>query len=328
MGVHNDEEYLRDAIDSILSQSFEDFEFLVVDDASTDASTEIIQSYDDPRLRLLSNEDNKGLTRSLNEALEVARGTYIARQDADDRSHPDRLRRQVESMETHPDVAVLGTGVEIIDTEGNRINRRRVLTTPSLEDLQLKNHVIHGSVLMRRDAVEDVGGYDELFRYSQDYDLWLRLAKTYKIRNLRDPLYSLRLHDESVYFARKEQSLLYALLARGRSTGEFGAETVDYIRRTNINSLKNELSEAQRREFHTRLATVYLRYGHPEQAREESSRGMALSKGISSAYLTYAFTYFPPCLLTELHNGVRLALNAKVFMRNTLTDYLTGLGWS
>jgi glycosyltransferase involved in cell wall biosynthesis len=321
MGVYNAEEYLEAAVDSILEQTFDDFEFLIVDDASTDESAEILAAYDDSRIRILRNEENEGLTWSLNRALDAARGTYIARQDADDLSDPDRLRRQIEYMDSHPGVAVLGTGAEIIDEDGDRLNRRCVLARPTLTDLHKKNHIIHGSILARRAALEDVGGYDELFRYSQDYDLWLRIAEDYEIRNLPEPLYALRVHDESIYFSKRERSILYALLARGRSTGEFDTEVVEYIRKTDIDNLKGEFSREQRREFHTRLAKVYLRYGHREAAQQECQQAAALTNSVFSTKLTLLLTYVPQFTIRILRDSIRFFLNVKVSLQNFIRRY-------
>src|SRR4051794_29608800 len=109
LAVYNGERYLREAIDSILGQTFQDFEFLIINDGSTDSTREIILSYHDPRIRLVDNEDNIGQTRSLNRGLALAAGQFVARQDADDISEPERLASQVAFLEIHPEVVLLGT---------------------------------------------------------------------------------------------------------------------------------------------------------------------------------------------------------------------------
>src|SRR5690349_12648910 len=119
MAVYNGARYLREAVESVLNQSFQDFEFLVINDGSTDHTREIILSYDDSRIRLVDNRQNRGQTASLNLGLQLAQGDLIARQDADDISEPERLARQVLFLEDHSEVALLGTGYAKIDSHGN-----------------------------------------------------------------------------------------------------------------------------------------------------------------------------------------------------------------
>ena len=115
MSVYNGEKYLQEAIDSILEQTFKDFEFLIINDGSTDKTGEILESYHDLRIKIINNEKNIGLTKSLNKGLKLARGEYIARQDADDISMPERLEKEVEFLETHQDYAVVGAFAKIIN---------------------------------------------------------------------------------------------------------------------------------------------------------------------------------------------------------------------
>src|SRR5437868_2907435 len=124
MTVYNSEEYLREAIESILGQTFTDFEFIIIDDGSTDRSADIVNSYSDTRIRFLSNSSNLGLVASLNEGIERARGEYIARMDCDDVSLPERLAKQVTFMDSRPELAASGTWAKEIDEEGNVIGNR------------------------------------------------------------------------------------------------------------------------------------------------------------------------------------------------------------
>src|SRR5690349_10671348 len=118
MPVYNGEPFLREAIDSILQQTWADFEFLIVNDGSTDHTRDIIDSYDDARIRVLDQAQNTGLAKSLNAGLRAARAPLVARQDADDRSHPERLAAQVEFMRAHPEVALAGTQVRVLNKHG------------------------------------------------------------------------------------------------------------------------------------------------------------------------------------------------------------------
>lgn len=269
MGVYNEEEYLSDAIESILNQTYEDFEFLIVDDNSSDTSTEIVRAYDDPRIVLLENETNKGLTVSLNRALEHATGKYIARQDADDRSATNRLERQFAFLDANEEVAVVGTGARLIDSTGGTIDTRVGYCNPNYEDFLDTNHLIHGSVLARRAVLEDFDGYDEFFEYSQDYELWLRLSKTHKIANIPEPLYNLRIHDESVYFSKKDKSALYAKFARDLANGKVSSDVDSDLRQHGILQYWEHLNQSEKAVVHQDLATRYLRYGHTKAALEE-----------------------------------------------------------
>lgn len=269
MGVYNEEEYLERAIESVLEGTYENLEFIIVDDASTDRSAEIVKSYDDPRIVFLENNTNRGLTVSLNRGLERASGKYIARQDADDISEPDRLARQVAFLERNEQVAVVGSGAYLIDGDGEVIDHRVGYCSPSFGDFLEKSHLVHGSIVARRSVLEDVGGYDELFRYGQDYDLWLRIAKRHWIANIPDPFYRLRIHDKSVYFSRKDESALYGMLARDLATGRTDETMKDEIAAEGITQYYDYLDRDQRMAFHKDLATRYLRYGHTEPALEE-----------------------------------------------------------
>jgi glycosyl transferase family 2 len=202
MGVYNNELFVREAIDSILAQSCRDFELLVVDDGSTDATAAILASYDDRRLRVLRNERNVGLTRSLNRGLRVARGALIARQDADDMSSPERLARQVAFLESHPDVVVLGTQFVSLDAWRHRLMTlwMRCETPLGIRwQLLFENPFVHSSVMFRRDVIVDhYGGYDERFRTNQDIELWSRIAPEHRLRNLPEALVTLRHRSASV----------------------------------------------------------------------------------------------------------------------------------
>jgi len=183
MSVYNGEKYLREAIDSILKQTFKDFEFLIINDGSTDSTAEILKSYQDPRIKIINNEKNVGLTKSLNEGLKLAKGEYIARMDADDISMPERLQKQVNILERKPDLGVVGTWCYIIDEKDNIKYEVKDDRNPVILRWKLlfDNVFVHSSVMMRKKAYEDNGGYNLELEASQDYDLWSRIAKEWQI---------------------------------------------------------------------------------------------------------------------------------------------------
>jgi glycosyltransferase involved in cell wall biosynthesis len=221
MSVYNGEKYLREAIESVLEQTYTNIKFIIVDDGSDDSSFDIINSFADERIKVIRNERTEGLTKSLNKALKASEGKYVARQDADDTSLPSRLENQVEFLEKHPEVDVLGTGIILIDEEGNRIGERTAHSSPSRQIFIERNELFHGSVVIRRDALEAVGGYNELFKYSQDYELWLRLAKEHNVKNLQMPLYAFRIHRSSVSLKKTREQLLFEIAARKIAKNEF-----------------------------------------------------------------------------------------------------------
>jgi len=188
MSVYNGEHSVKEAIESILGQTFADFEFIIIDDGSTDQTRQLLASYaeQDSRIALLCNETNMGLTRSLNKGLDAAVGDYIVRQDADDVSLPERLSAQIGFLEEHPDVAAVGSAVRLID--GNGRVGADAYSPPDHESicahLLLTNCLCHTALVARSSPLKQIGGYDSGLPYSQDYDLWSRLSRTGKLHAL------------------------------------------------------------------------------------------------------------------------------------------------
>ena len=196
MPVYNGLPYLGEAIDSILAQTFKDFEFLIIDDASTDSSRDLVRSYRDSCIRLIENDSNLGQARSLNRGLRLARGEYIARLDQDDIALPRRLEKQMLYMAQHPQVVLLGTWCQSIDEMGNQIGRFHPPTSYQaiIDAFATYNPFAHSSVLFRRAPVQEVGGYPADYLHSQDFALWLRLSRQYQVVNLPEELVQIRIH--------------------------------------------------------------------------------------------------------------------------------------
>ena len=180
MTVYNGTAYLAEAMDSVFAQLFNDFEFLIVDDCSTDGSVELIRAFGDPRVRLILNEKNIGQAASLNKGLALAKGEYVARLDQDDVCMPKRFLAEAELLDKSPEVAIVSTWEYSIDEKGRRI--RRWMTDIDgfggyLGKLLLGLcPVWHPSVMFKREIVQSLGGYDPSFAPAEDYNLWLRLA--------------------------------------------------------------------------------------------------------------------------------------------------------
>jgi glycosyltransferase involved in cell wall biosynthesis len=231
MGVHNGLPYVGEAVASILGQTLRAIELVVVDDASDDGTSELLARQDDPRLVVLRNDHNVGLTQSLNRALATARGRYVARQDADDRSLPDRLERQVAFLERRPDIALCGTWARFIDAHGRLTAIGRPPSDPAALAATLRrgNVVFHGSIAARRDVVTALGGYRPAFRYAQDYDLYLRALERHRLANLPEPLYELRFHAAAISRAQCAAQTRFAVLARrlAEQRRERGSDDLD-----------------------------------------------------------------------------------------------------
>ena len=201
MAVHNGEPHLRESIDSILQQSFTDFEFLIIDDASSDHSRDIILSYQDQRIRFVSNQTKLGLTRSLNRGLRLALGDLIARQDADDVSERHRLARQRDFLDANPQAALVGTWYKKIDERNSDLGTRQ-LPCDWLEirwALLFLCPFVHSAVMLRKAILLDkVGVYDESLIYAQDYELWSRIAHELPVANLPEYLVRYRMSPRSM----------------------------------------------------------------------------------------------------------------------------------
>lgn len=208
--VYNADAYLREAIDSVLNQTFRDFELIVVEDGSTDGSVEILRSVPDGRLRLISNDANRGLIYSLNRAIALARGKYIARMDADDISLPERLAKQVSFLDNHPEVAVCGTWFRTIGIH-DRIHRHPARHEDIVEDLLHVGCVIgHPTVMFRKSAVEEIQ-YESAFEHAEDYRLWARLSSRFKLANIPEVCVLYRTHAEQVSESKAAAQRLAAL---------------------------------------------------------------------------------------------------------------------
>lgn len=208
LSVYNDRAYLPAAVDSILAQSFGDFELLIVDDGSTDGTAEYLAALADSRVRVLRNQQNAGLTRSLNRGLDAAAGRYVARMDADDLAGPERLERQVEFLDAYKAVGIVGSGRRLIDEAGRTIADARAV--PDDVGIRRKcllgNPFAHPTVMLRRDVLDAHGlRYDPAFRTAQDYELWTRLLCHTRGANVDEPLVRYRLRDGVSRTNRAEQ---------------------------------------------------------------------------------------------------------------------------
>jgi glycosyltransferase involved in cell wall biosynthesis len=218
MGVWNGAPQVRDAVESVLAQTARDLELIVIDDGSTDATAGILASFREPRLRV-ERRARGGLTPALNAALGLARAPLVARLDADDVALPERFERQLAFLTEHPEVGVLGTAAREVDASGRDV----AIVRPPTSDAEIRralirrNAFVHSSMVMRRAAVEQVGGYDEAFPVAQDYDLWMRMSRVTRMANLSESLVIRRLVPGRVSSARDTERLRAETRVRWRA---------------------------------------------------------------------------------------------------------------
>ncbi|MBV8478954.1 MAG: glycosyltransferase family 2 protein [Actinobacteria bacterium] len=203
MAVHNGEPFVSETLRSVIDQTFSDFELVVVDDASTDRTVEIVEGFDDPRVRVLRNEHNVGQVPSLNRGLREAVGEYVARIDADDVCLPERLAQQVELLDAQPNVCLVGAWMQAIDERGRRLARLEKTLADRVDfiyhTLIMRVYVAHPAAMYRREPVLALGGYDETTGPSEDKDLWRKLLlEGCDARIVPEILVLYRLHDEQL----------------------------------------------------------------------------------------------------------------------------------
>jgi glycosyltransferase involved in cell wall biosynthesis len=191
MPVYNGEAYLKEAIDSILGQTYDNFEFIIINDGSTDKTAAIIQEYNDVRIRYYE-QANQGLAATLNRCIELSKGKYLARQDSDDVSFPERFARQIAFLDDNPDYAILGTWAEIwIEKRKTKRTHKHPSDDLILKfDLLFNNPFVHSSMMIRRSVLDETGVYstDPSRQPPEDYELWSRVARKFKVANIPEVL--------------------------------------------------------------------------------------------------------------------------------------------
>ena len=218
MTVRNCEIYIEDALNSIIVQTYRNIELVVVDDHSTDGTGDIIRDFSErykDMIRVIRNNRNHGVTSSLNIGIRAAKGKYIARQDGDDMSLPERIKKQVSFLQRYGNIAAVGVKPIVIDDKGRYQGIIDFPTAPiQIRNMlmQKRNVLCHGSIMMKRDLLEQTGYYREFFEVSQDRDLWLRMSEVYPLSNIPEPLYKWRFHEESVTARTRPEKLSYRMV--------------------------------------------------------------------------------------------------------------------
>lgn len=233
MAVHNGEDHLRESIESILNQTFSDFEFIIIDDCSSDNTFRILREYaeKDSRLKIIKNEKNLGLTKSLNKGIRYSSGEYIARMDAGDTSERDRLEKQVKFLDGNNDYGLVGTWSNVIDQDSKKIGEMKYETgSDALKKYLIKhNPIIHSSIMVRKSVLGKIGLYDEKWKYAQDYELYFRIAKDAKIANLPEFLVSNRMSPNSITSRKNKEQVMFAIKARLKAIREHQYGLFSYV---------------------------------------------------------------------------------------------------
>ena len=215
MTVYNGQAYLSQAIESLLNQSFSNFELIIVNDHSTDGSCEIIKKYclQDDRIITLNNTSNFGPFKSANQGFRIAKGTYIARMDSDDLSHPHRFERQLDFLKSHPDIGLLGSNGYYIDEKGKKLKpfKRHENDLNIRWGLLFNSQFLHSTIIFKRSLLDHVGGYREAPLYSQDYDMYIRLLDHTTGANLKDRLVYWRRTNENISSKFKQDQLRFGI---------------------------------------------------------------------------------------------------------------------
>lgn len=207
MAAYNTEAFIGEAVASVLSQTFKDFELLVVNDGSTDKTVEVVQRFEDPRIKLVHNPQNKGLTYTRNRALTHARGKYIAVLDSDDVAVPYRLELQHEYMEGHPEVALCGGHAELIDARGQAKGQTFIEPVGSEINphMLFGNPFVNSTVIFKKDVLIELGGYRD-FAVAEDFDFFLRTSEKYPVANIDEVLVKYRIHGNNTSSMEAEKT--------------------------------------------------------------------------------------------------------------------------
>jgi glycosyltransferase involved in cell wall biosynthesis len=283
MSVFNGAEYLNGCIDSVLTQTFDDFEFIIVDDGSTDRSAEIIRSYTDSRIILLE-QSNQGIATALNHALRFAQGEYVARQDADDMSLPQRFVKQVEFLDAHPEVGVVGTAAALIDRTGRRFSTFKPFVWHDRLVKELKRGVcplMHGAVMLRRTALTQCGAYNPVFNRIQDVELWLRLSQYHRLANMREVLYQFRKHDSSITQTARIDLRIREFAKTGKLQPETKVEDwTNFCRQFDDECEAGRWNDTFEAENHLRNAQIELAKGQPLRAVRRVAEAVRLNPAL------------------------------------------------
>lgn len=304
MAVHNGEKYITEAIDSILGQTYCNFEFIIINDASTDKTKDILNSYSDKRIRIINNNHNIGLTKSLNKGLLEANGEYIARMDADDIALPERFEMQHKFLDQNKDIMCIGGMTEIIDNSNNKTGSKRVISDPDeiRFRLLLANQIAHPTSMFRKNVIHDVGAYNNHYKYAQDFELWSRLTlHGYKICNLNKTLIRYRFHNESITQNDRTRDKAYEFVTQiiqnniSRYTTITRNEVEIFLRSFHKHNIQNITELLTVLKILSRIQNTYIEKENPDKTIKEKINKYIYNEKIKTLRW-YATIKYKKCL--------------------------------
>jgi glycosyltransferase involved in cell wall biosynthesis len=309
MPAYNAEEFIHEAIDSVLKQSFHDFELLIVNDGSTDNTEQIIRSFNDPRIILIS-QTNKGIAGALNTGIQSARGEFIARFDADDICYPNRLEHQYSFMKQNPEYVLIGSDVDYIDLEGDYLYHYNNIGH-SHEEIQEKIKLycpfIHSSVFYKTELARKLGGYDSRAHTFEDYHLWIRFITKGRTCNLRTPLIAVRLNPGSVTIDEKLRGRRFIRLKHNIL---FETKTISLGQEHELLTILKRQNFAGFKKFgyHILVAKKYLWNSYnPAKARQNIRKAIRQRPLNPTAYGLLVLSFMPKGFINNLYKKYKTA---------------------
>jgi glycosyltransferase involved in cell wall biosynthesis len=302
--VYNAERFVAKSIESILKQSFEDFELLIINDGSSDNSMSVISSIDDKRIRIVENEKNLTLIPTLNKGIRLARGKYIARMDSDDIAHPDRLKLQINFLEKNPEVGLLGSSTRFVDQNLNELYLKYSPETHVQNKWKMlyATSFMHPTVIFRKDAVMEVSGYSSIYPHCEDYELWTRLSEVTKVHQLPNILVNVRKHDQNVSLIHSKKTT--ALMKT--------------IAHTNISKINPDVGNSE-----LKALISYLRGMHVEAINKKQ-----LTKSLFKLYFSFLKKHKPDQKDLDWISRDFISVTNALLFKLGFMDQLIVLGWS
>jgi glycosyltransferase involved in cell wall biosynthesis len=308
MPAYNAERFIGEAIRSVLDQTFTDFEFIIINDGSTDQTPFIIRSFSDPRIRLI-NQENKGIAEALNLGLAAARAEIIARFDADDICYPWRLEVQYAFLKHNPGYILTGGAADYIDQHNNHVFTWLPKATSNTEISRIYRKVcpfIHSGVMYRKDAVIAAGGYNPHAHSFEDHFLWVKLInKGWRAANLPTPLIQVRLNPDSItidekWRGRKFRKLKYNSLKKGKITEDDGIAIKEIINKQDKDSIKEGA-------YYALLGKKYLWNNYqPAKARESFRKAIRMRPFHLTGYGLFALSFLSESFITRIYKTMKL----------------------
>lgn len=300
--AYNAAPYVGQAIESILAQTYTDFEFLIINDGSKDNTLSVIKSFKDERIRLIDRE-NKGLIDTLNEGIDLAQGEFIARMDADDIAMPHRFEREVNFLEQHPEYVLIGSEADIIDKEGNFLLRLFPVGYDHKEieaRIEEKCPFNHPSVMFRKQAVIDAGYYPKKALTFEDHLLWKKMLAVGKVRNLHEVLVQYRFNPESVTIDEKWRGKEFVEIRKYSIRNGFVTDE-DAVRLKQIVAGQS-FNEYKQASYYALVGKKYL-WNRPDGklARQHFKEAIRYYPQNRESYILYAFSYLPAFIRVGLY---------------------------